>query len=50
MRSAGKTNFWTYAPQYGFNVAPNVGITGNGLSGNMALAEAIAPSYCPWAA
>ena len=30
------TNFWSYASQYGFNVAPNVGIKGYGLSGNMA--------------
>ncbi len=31
------TNFWTYAKQYGWNVAPNVGITGTKLSGTMQL-------------
>ncbi|MDA8164554.1 MAG: carboxypeptidase-like regulatory domain-containing protein [Desulfobacteraceae bacterium] len=31
------TNFWTYAPQFGWNLPPNVGLTGNGLSGNMTL-------------
>ncbi|HEX9113249.1 MAG TPA: carboxypeptidase regulatory-like domain-containing protein [Nitrospirota bacterium] len=31
------TNFWTYAPQYGWNVPANVGITGTPLSGNMKL-------------
>ncbi len=31
------TNFWSYAAQYGFNVAPNVGITGTPLAGNMKL-------------
>ncbi len=31
------TNFWTYAPQYGWNVPANVGITGTPLSGNMSL-------------
>jgi mono/diheme cytochrome c family protein len=30
------TNFWDYAPQYGLTLAPNVGLTGNGLSGTMA--------------
>ncbi len=29
------TNFWTYAAQYGFPVAPNVGITGTPIAGNM---------------
>jgi|GEM_PF-701226 hypothetical protein len=29
------TNFWQYAPKYGWNVAPNIGITGTALSGNM---------------
>lgn len=29
------TNFWNYAAQYGWNVAPNVGITGTTLSGTM---------------
>ncbi len=31
--SAGKTNFWEYAADYGYDVPPNIGITGNGLSG-----------------
>jgi hypothetical protein len=31
------TNFWTYAPKFGWNVAKNVGITGTPLSGNMSL-------------
>jgi hypothetical protein len=35
--SALHTNFWTYAPQYGFNVPANVGITGTPLAGNMTL-------------
>jgi hypothetical protein len=29
------TNFWTYAPQYGWPLADNCGLTGNCLSGNM---------------
>ena len=29
------TNFWQYASQYGYPVAPNVGITGTQLAGNM---------------
>jgi hypothetical protein len=34
--SAGKTNFWTYAKDlFGVDLAPNVGLTGNGLAGNM---------------
>lgn len=35
--SADKTNFWKYAKDYGYNVVPNVGITGNGLSGEFTL-------------
>jgi len=35
--SALHTNFWGYAPQYGFNVPINVGITGTPLAGNMSL-------------
>ncbi len=35
--SALHTNFWKYAPQYGWNVPTNVGITGTPLSGNMVL-------------
>ncbi len=34
--SAGKTNFWQYAkPLFGVSLAPNVGLTGNGLTGKM---------------
>jgi hypothetical protein len=34
--SSDKTNFWTYAPQlFGVSLAADVGLTGNGLSGNM---------------
>ena len=29
------TDFWTYASSFGYNLAPNVGLTGNGLSGTM---------------
>ena len=37
-RSANKTDFWKYAASYGFvGLKPNVGITGNGLSGRMKL-------------
>ncbi len=35
--SVGKSNFWQYAKDYGYNVAPNIGITGNGLKGEMEL-------------
>lgn len=35
--SVGKTNFWDYAKDYGYNVAPNIGITGNGLKGTLEL-------------
>ena len=36
--SADKTNFWTYAQALlGVTLQPNVGLTGNGLSGTMAL-------------
>jgi hypothetical protein len=38
-RSSTKTDFWRYASSYGFmGLKPNVGITGNGLSGRMKLA------------
>lgn len=37
--SANKINFWEYALDYGYNIAPNIGITGNGLSGKMKLSE-----------
>ena len=34
--SVGKSNFWDYAPQlFGVNLAPNIGLTGNGLAGTM---------------
>lgn len=34
--SVGKTNFWTFAPQLlGRTLPPNIGLTGNGLSGKM---------------
>jgi len=34
--SVGKSNFWTYAAQlFGVNLAPNIGLTGKGLSGTM---------------
>jgi hypothetical protein len=36
--SALHTNFWAYAPQFGWNVPINVGITGTPLSGRMKLA------------
>jgi uncharacterized membrane protein YgcG len=36
--SALHTNFWAYAPQFGWNVPTNVGITGTPLAGNMKLA------------
>lgn len=35
--SALHTNFWTYAPQFGWDVATNVGISGTPLAGNMGL-------------
>lgn len=36
--SVGKTNFWDYEQiLFGVNLPPNVGLTGNGLSGNMPL-------------
>ena len=35
--SAANTNFWQYAPKYGWNVAANTGITGTKLSGDMKL-------------
>jgi hypothetical protein len=34
--SVGKTNFWTYVKAlFGVDLAPNIGLTGNGLSGFM---------------
>ncbi len=35
--SANKINFWTNASRYGYTLAPDVGITGNGLSGTCKL-------------
>ncbi|MGE4486010.1 MAG: hypothetical protein AB7C97_12970 [Oscillospiraceae bacterium] len=37
--SAGKINFWEYAADYGYDVEPDIGITGNGLSGVMELSD-----------
>ena len=37
--SDGKTNFWKFAADYGFNVKPNVGITGTKMSGKMVLSK-----------
>lgn len=37
--SADKINFWEYAKDYGYDIPPNIGITGNGMSGNMSLSE-----------
>jgi hypothetical protein len=44
--STGKTDFWQYAAAYGFSLQPNVGITGNGLSGTMTLT----PDHKAWTA
>jgi hypothetical protein len=37
--SLGKTNFWDYSKDYGYDVPPDIGITGNGLSGKFKLSE-----------
>lgn len=38
--SVGKTNFWDYEDQiFGVNLAPNIGLTGHGLSGEMNVVE-----------
>ncbi len=37
--SSDKINFWQYAKDYGYDVAPNIGITGNGLSGEMKISD-----------
>jgi len=37
--SADKVDFWEYAKDYGYDVKPNIGITGNGLTGKMILSE-----------
>jgi len=39
------TDFWTYAPSFGFNLPKNVGLTGNGLSGTMKLENAARGLY-----
>ena len=37
--SADKVNFWEYAKDYGYDIAPNVGITGNKLKGVLRLSK-----------
>lgn len=37
--SADKVNFWKYAKDYGFNIAPDEGITGNKLKGTLTLSK-----------
>jgi hypothetical protein len=37
--SADKVNFWEYAKDYGYDIAPNVGITGNKLKGVLKLSS-----------
>jgi hypothetical protein len=38
--SVGKSNFWTYAQKlFGVSLAPNIGLTGRGLSGTMSVAS-----------
>ncbi|MGB5105812.1 MAG: hypothetical protein WBP29_14545 [Candidatus Zixiibacteriota bacterium] len=38
--SVGKTNFWDFEDQiFGVNLAPNIGLTGSGLTGEMTIAE-----------
>ena len=37
--SANKVNFWEYAKDYGFNIEPDEGITGNKLKGTLALSK-----------
>lgn len=37
--SANKVNFWKYAKDYGFDIAPDVGITGNRLKGTFTLSK-----------
>jgi len=44
--SVGKTNFWTYAQHlFGMTLAPNIGLTGFGLSGTMLYADTINYHY-----
>ncbi len=41
-RSVDKTNFWKFAPVVlGANLPPNIGLTGNGMSGNMVRAAGL---------
>lgn len=37
--SADKVNFWKYAEDYGFNIEPDEGITGNKLKGTLTLSK-----------
>jgi len=38
--SVGKTNFWSYEDQlFGVNLPDNIGLTGNGLTGDMTIVE-----------
>lgn len=37
--SADKVNFWKYAKDYGYDIAPDVGITGNMLKGTLTLSK-----------
>ncbi|MDD3705063.1 MAG: hypothetical protein PHC45_03220 [Clostridiaceae bacterium] len=37
--SANKIDFWEYSKDYGYDIAPDIGITGNGLSGKMKLSK-----------
>lgn len=37
--SANKIDFWKYSRDYGYDIAPDIGITGNGLSGKMKLSK-----------
>jgi hypothetical protein len=37
--SADKINFWEYASNYGYDLEPNVGITGNKLQGDFKLSD-----------
>lgn len=37
--SADKVNFWEYAKDYGYDIAPDVGITGNELKGVLKLSK-----------
>lgn len=52
--SANKTNFWEYARNYGYYIAPDMGITGNGLRGTFQLSadekyyEALAIPVTPY--